>query len=119
MSKCPVFGIADLVGRKWTIVILQEILLNGNKGFNAVSRRMKLISPKILSARLKELENSQIIEKKMTTVNGRVKPQYRLTQKGKELYSVIESLKMWNIKWPVKGLECSSRECVNCSLYNQ
>ena len=57
MYKCQLFQVADLLGKKWTIVIIQEVALNGCKGFNAVFNKLKGISPKILSKRLKEFFN--------------------------------------------------------------
>ena len=56
MSKCPVFQIADVLSKKWTIVLIREIALNSSGGFNAISKRMHKISPKILSVRLRQLE---------------------------------------------------------------
>ncbi len=116
MASCPVFKVADLVGKKWTIVIVQEVALNGEKGFNAIFRRMKKVSPKLLAKRLKELEKAGIVEKKIFANKIPVRTSYKLTKKGKELEQIINRLKMWEMKY-VSGLGCNRKECVNCPLY--
>ena len=53
MYKCPVFQAADLIGKKWSIVVVQEVALNGKKGFNAIHKRMGKISPKVAGYKIK------------------------------------------------------------------
>jgi len=117
MDKCPIFQIADLIGKKWTIVIIQEVALNGKKGFNAIFNRMRIISPKLLSKRLKELEEKGILEKKVFTNVAPFRTSYKLTEKGKELQETITSLKKWQIKYNPLIQGCGRRECVKCPLY--
>jgi len=116
MSKCPVFYTANLVGKKWTIVILQEVELNGRKGFNFISKRIGKISPKILSNRLKELESNGLIEKKIVSAVP-LKTKYKLTAKGKDFQNLIRNIKEWDNKYSNIKLECVKQECVACSLY--
>lgn len=116
MAKCPVFNVADLVGKKWTIVAMQEVALNGDKGFNAIYGRMGKISPKILSRRLKDLEAKGIIAKKIISDEIPVKTRYWLTEKGKALQEVVGALREWTIKYNEEKFECNG-ECVKCSLY--
>jgi DNA-binding HxlR family transcriptional regulator len=117
MYKCPVFQVADLVGKRWTIVVIQEIALNGTKGFNAIHSRMKNVSPKLLSARLKELKNAGIISKKILANEMPARTSYSLTEKGKELNKIITDLRKWQARHTA-GLEnCERKECVSCHLY--
>ena len=116
MDKCPVFKIARVVGKKWTIGLLQEVDLNGNKGFNAISKRMKTISPKILSVRLKELEASGIITKKLVGVKS-IQSKYKLTKKGKGLQKIMKNLKDWNAEYSAFDNDCNNKKCVECKLY--
>lgn len=116
MNECPVFDVTSILGKKWTIPLIQEVDLNGEKGFNFVLSRMNKITPKILSNRLKELEDRGIIEKKMVN-EGIFRSKYALTQKGKELQEIINSIKLWNMKYSDKELECSDKECIECDLY--
>ena len=109
-NVCPVFRIADLIGKKWTIALIQEVDLNGEKGFNAISKHMKSISPKILSKRLKELETEGIL-KRDNSFGKPAKTSYELTEKGKDLQKVISILKKWEREL------CPNEECTNCPLY--
>ncbi len=113
--KCPIFNVADIIGKKWSIVVIQEVFLHGDKGFNFILNRTG-ISPKMLSQRLKDLESEDIAERKVDATKIPIKTSYSLTQKGKELYSIIESMKKWNSKHS-KTPDCSGKECVKCSLY--
>lgn len=117
MQKCPVFKVADIIGKKWTIVILQEIGLNGEKGFNHVFERIGKISPKILSARLKDFENEGLIVKEILSDEMPVRTKYCLTQKGKELNDVITTMKHWYVKYDTRLCDCATRECVKCPLF--
>jgi len=116
-NRCPIFQVADTIGKKWTIVIIQEVSLNGKKGFNAILQRMGKISPKVLSSRLKDLEQKGVIAKKIVTDKMPVRTSYTLTTKGKELHEIITLLKIWNNKYDKTNLECDKTECVNCPLY--
>ena len=117
MSECPVFKSADIIGKKWTIALLQEIALNGKKGFNIIFKRMGKISPKILAKRLKELEDEGVIKREYIIKEKPIRAIYILTEKGNELLKIIQSLKIWNVKYSNVPIDCQNRECVNCELY--
>lgn len=114
---CPVFKAADLIGKKWTIVLLQEVRLTGDQGFNAIFKRMKKVSPKILSQRLHELEQEGLIEKIVHSETQPERTSYFLTLKGRELENVIEQLKDWHLRFDAKTKDVCSQECVLCPLY--
>ena len=117
MYSCPVFKIADLIGKKWTIVVVQEVALNGKKGFNVIHRRMAKVSPKVLSTRLKDLQKAGIINREVRTDEMPLRTSYHLTKKGEELNEIISELRRWQVKHNpgIKG--CERRECVKCPLY--
>ena len=115
-SKCPIFESAGLIGKKWTIALLQEISANGDRGFNYIFRRLGKISPKILSRRLGEMELSGIIERKIVRNKAPAKAEYKLTEKGAELQKIIGKLREWQIKYSKEKFECS-QECVSCQMY--
>lgn len=115
MELCPVFSAADLVGKKWTIVILEEISLGNGAGFNKIFTRMKKISPKQLSKRLKELENEGLIEKRVVKKIP-VRTSYVLTKKGEDFYKLVIGMKKWNENYS-ENINCSKTVCSNCSRY--
>lgn len=115
-TKCGVFEVAAIVGKKWTIPLLQEIQLNGDKGFNHILKRMDKITPKILAKRLKDLESEGLVEKQTNGMKKRATA-YAITQKGFELIYVIDKLKQWNTKYSEQDVDCAKQECVKCELY--
>ncbi len=115
-ASCLTLQAADLVGKKWTVSLIQQVSLYGDEGFNSLLRRMKDISPKLLSQRLNELEQLELLEK--TVINDKVeRTSYRLTTKGMELNDILKSLKTWNLKYSGGSSECLEGECVNCGFY--
>lgn len=117
MDNCHVFNAASLIGKKWTFALVEEIALNERTGFNAIFKKMRRISPKVLSKRLDDLEKTGILEKNTSIANNSRRTSYRLTEKGAELYSIIRLMKSWNTKHSEMEIECESMECVKCPLY--
>ena len=104
------------MGKKWTLPLLQQIDLYGDKGFNELMRQMKKVSPKILTERLKALEAQKIIRKE-TTESDQTRTAYATTEKGKELQVILTRLRAWNMKHDAATDDCAKRECVTCERY--
>ena len=93
---CPVAKTAELIGEKWTLLILRELLL-GTTRFNDFQRAMSRMSPTLLTKRLRQLEDGGIIlRKKLSKQKGY---EYRLTAAGKELSPLVEVLAVWGMRW--------------------
>jgi DNA-binding HxlR family transcriptional regulator len=93
---CPVAKAAELIGERWTLLILRELVL-GTHRFSDFQRALSRISPSLLTKRLKGLEQAGIIVAK--TQQGRRGNQYFLTPAGKQLSPVIEHLAVWGMRW--------------------
>lgn len=93
---CPIAKASELLGERWTILILRELLL-GTHRYSAFQRTLSRISPSLLTKRLKQLEQAGIIVRKLQP--GRKGYGYFLTPAGKELSPVIESLAIWGMRW--------------------
>lgn len=93
---CPVAMAAEIVCSRWTALVLRE-LLTGSTRFNDLRRGVPRMSPSLLSKRLKELEEAGVIVAVPIGQAGVV--EYRLTQAGEELRSVIEQLGVWGQRW--------------------
>ena len=74
MSRCPVFNAADVLGKRWTIPLLQQVGLNGRRSA------------------------------------------YALTPKGKELTTILDSLRHWHDRHSGSA-RCLGRDCTACPLY--
>lgn len=93
---CPVAMAAEVVCTRWTALVLRELLC-GTTRFNDLRRGVPLMSPSLLSKRLKELEEAGIIATEPTGQPGVV--EYKLTQAGEDLRPVVMSLGMWGQRW--------------------
>ena len=93
---CPVSKATEIIGEKWTLLILRELLM-GTSRFNDFQRSMSRISPTVLNKRLKQLEEKGIVVKKR--LSGQKGFEYRLTAMGKELEPLIEQVAIWGQRW--------------------
>ena len=93
---CPVAKATEVIGEKWTLLILRELLL-GTCRFNDFQRALSRISPTLLTKRLKQLERRGVILRKK--ISGQKGYEYRLTAAGKELAPLIETLAVWGMRW--------------------
>jgi len=93
---CPVAKATELIGEKWTLLILRELLL-GTTRFNDFQRAMSRMSPTLLAKRLRHLEESGIIIRKK--ISGQRGHEYHLTKAGKELSPLVEILAVWGMRW--------------------
>ncbi len=74
------------------------------------------ITPKVLSDRLKELVDEDVIENRTDSSCTPTKSEYKLTDSGVDLIDVAKSAKMWGLKWKVNNPVCESRDCIDCVL---
>ena len=93
---CPVAKATELVGERWTLLILRELLL-GTHRYSEFQRALSRISPSLLTKRLKQLETAGIIIRKAQ--KGHKSLNYFLTPAGKELAPIVEHLAKWGMRW--------------------
>lgn len=96
-SGCPVASTLDIVGDKWSLLIVRDMLLQGKKTFKDFSVSPEKIAPGILSSRLKWLEENELITKQKLPDNQKENI-YLLTQKGIELAPIITEIILWSDK---------------------
>ena len=87
-SGCPISSALDVVGDKWSLLIIRDMLINHKKTFKEISDSDERIAPSILSARLKLLESYQLIFKIKVPENKKENI-YLLTKKGIRLTPII------------------------------
>ena len=96
-TNCPVEYTASIIGNKWKIIILRE-LLKGTKRYNELTRSVVGISAKVLTENLRDLERDGIEKRKVYPVVP-PKVEYSLTEKGKDLKDVLESMRSFGLKY--------------------
>ena len=93
---CPVAKATELLGERWVLLILRELLL-GTHRYSEFQRALSRISPSMLTKRLKQLEHAGIIVRKAES--GRKGHDYFLTPAGRELAPIVEHLAVWGMRW--------------------
>jgi DNA-binding HxlR family transcriptional regulator len=91
---CPVAKATEVLGEKWTPLIIRELLC-APQSFNNLRKGMPLMSPSLLSSRLKSLEAAGVISKGKTTSGI----SYSLTEAGEELRPIVGQLGVWGQRW--------------------
>lgn len=100
-SLCPAIKAADVIGDKWTLLILRELFL-GNARYAEFQRALPRISPTILSKRLKQLEQDGLVIRKAAGGKSR---EYRLTPCGREVAPIIDHLSRWGLRWARRQIQ--------------
>ena len=100
-EKCQILNIWDILGRRWSLLILKNLSTKNVVRFNELKRSLKDISNTVLSDRLSELEKEGLITKKIYPEIP-IKVEYRLTTKAKDLEPILQSLDRWCEKWELK-----------------
>ncbi|MCI5774079.1 MAG: helix-turn-helix transcriptional regulator [Erysipelotrichaceae bacterium] len=104
LPACPVETTLTLIGDKWKILIIRD-LLSGTKRFGELKSSIGNISQKVLTSQLRDLEHKGIISR---TVYAQVPPkvEYTLTETGYSLRPVLTALGNWGIEYKKKlGIE--------------
>ena len=92
--RCPIARTLDIIGERWTILILRDLLLEGPRKFQDFQQSLAGISPNTLSARLKRLEESGVVERRFYEQHP-PRAEYLLTAKGRALGPVLKALLDW------------------------
>jgi DNA-binding HxlR family transcriptional regulator len=93
--QCPISSALDIIGDKWTLLIIRDMLFDHKKTFKDFSTSTESIASNILSSRLKLLEEVGIINK--SKMEGNQKSNiYTLTEKGIGLLPVIAEITLWS-----------------------
>lgn len=97
---CPIAKASEILAERWTHLIIRE-LGAGSETFNDLRKGLPLMSPSLLSARLKSLEIAGVVAR--TESNGRVR--YTLTEAGLELKPILLAMGTWGHRWARSKLD--------------
>ena len=95
---CPVFNTFNIIGKKFSLLILRNMLYAKQKRFNEFLNSIEEINPKTLSIRLKEMEKDGLIKRHVYNETP-IRIEYYLTQKGKELQPIMEQMALFSLKY--------------------
>lgn len=91
---CPIAKASEILGERWTTLIIRE-LGAGSETFNDLRRGLPLVSPTMLSTRLKSLEAAGVVAR--TADDDGIR--YSLTGAGRELKPIILQMGVWGHRW--------------------
>jgi DNA-binding HxlR family transcriptional regulator len=89
----PIRDTLDIISGKWKVPIIGALMF-GNKRFKAMERSIPKITARMLSKELKELEDNQLVTRKVYDTKP-VTVEYELTPYGKSLDKVMREMKLW------------------------
>jgi DNA-binding HxlR family transcriptional regulator len=93
-SGCPLNASVEMLGDRWSLLILRDMMLRGYRTFNEFLHSDEKIATNILTDRLRRLESYEIIETERDPADGR-KMIYTLTPKGIDLAPVLTEMVLW------------------------
>lgn len=96
-SPCPITNALDIVGDKWTLLIVRDLLFR-NRTYGDFQNAPEHIASNILVSRLQKLEKAGIIDKRAYQ-NRPVRFEYGLTEKGRALAPILKELFRWSEKY--------------------
>lgn len=91
---CPVAKTLDVIGDRWSVLILRELITHGNRRFQDFEHAFEALTPSVLSMRLKELEANGIVKSRLYSMHP-PRPEYVLTQKGRALGPILKAMRRW------------------------
>src|SRR5512136_1206891 len=96
-DSCTVSQTVRYLSKRWTLLIILELYKGegSSRRFSELREALAGITPKVLSERLKELENEGIITRHIDATAFPVRSEYTLTDSGIEIVDVIRGIKRW------------------------
>lgn len=104
-SDCPINYVLEILGDKWTLLIIRDLVFEGKKFYKDFLNSEEGIATNILSTRLKGLEHAGILASKVYEKQRTMKV-YSLTPKGKALLPVLFEMMIWSASYG-EGLKIS------------
>lgn len=93
-SSCPISNALDLLGDRWTLLVIRDLLFVGKRRFGEFLTSPEGIPTNILTDRLRRLEESGVVTKAPYQLRP-ARYEYQLTPKGRDLFPVLRALMEW------------------------
>ena len=108
-SGCPVSVSLDLLGDRWSLLIVRDMMVRGYRTFREFQRAGEGIATNILADRLQKLEDGGILKREPAAEDGR-STHYRLTEKGIALAPVLLEILIWGAHYEKTDAPCAAIE---------
>ena len=106
-TRCPVDCTFNLIGKKFTIHILRNMIILGHTRFNQFET-IEGINPKTLAVRLKEMLENELIERKVYP-GIPIRVEYSVTDKGKSVLPILEQMLAFSMKYAPEDVFADGR----------
>lgn len=93
-SPCPIASALDLIGDKWSLVVIRSMML-GASSYSELLAAPEKIATNILADRLARLEASGLVASEQAPTRGKARRRYRLTRAGADLLPTLQALAAW------------------------
>jgi len=107
---CPVAKTLEIVGDRWTLLVVRDLLTLGPRKYVELSDSLNGIAPNVLSDRLKLLEAHGVVEREFYAEHP-PRARYKLTRKGQDLGIVLQALMQWGNKHLYDGVTVVHAAC--------
>ncbi|HXV45475.1 MAG TPA: helix-turn-helix domain-containing protein [Nitrososphaera sp.] len=97
LKSCPVDNTFKIIGKKFTVLILRNMIYSKQKHFNEFLNSIEGINPNTLSTRLREMERNKLIERRIFHESP-VRIEYHLSEKGRDLLPILEQMAAFSMK---------------------
>jgi DNA-binding HxlR family transcriptional regulator len=96
-SNCPISSTLDLLGDKWTLLVVRDLLFLRKRRFGEFLESPERIPTNILSDRLRRLEEHGVVEKRLYSPHPQ-RYEYHLTARGADLFPVLRAMAEWGLR---------------------
>ena len=98
LPECPVATTVNLIGNKWKLLILRNLIYNGEQRFTDFVKSIPGISKKVLTDDLRSLENDGLVNRE---VFAEIPPKvvYSLSERGKSLKPILDAMFTWGTEY--------------------
>jgi DNA-binding HxlR family transcriptional regulator len=118
LANCPIATSLGVLGRKWAMLVIRDIAMRKTERFSELLRTIPGITPRILSTRLRELEDAGIIRKHEDRNSPRI-VRWNLTEMGWDALPILMSYVAFGSKWYSKTVFADGRPRDVEELYPQ
>ena len=102
LPACPVETCVQLIGSKWRLLIMRDLLMNETMRFGALQRSVGKVSQKVLTTNLRAMEDAGLVVRRVyPEVPPRV--EYSLTETGRSLKPIIDAMWTWGEDYQTKA----------------
>lgn len=101
--RCPINNTFQIIGKKFTVLILRNMIYLNQIRFNKLLNSIEGINAKTLSIRLKEMEKDGLIRRKIYNESP-IRIEYEMTEKGMALEPILEQMSVFSMKYYAKDI---------------